>query len=121
MSNSDTAAAAVYRGGADRGAAAATQIALFVAPAAGAVRARTCTEGTAPGGIVSDVFTVQKSSNQGAAWSDTTSTVTITGAALTAADITHFPTVAQYDWLAVKILKDGASASAVYNCQVLVQ
>lgn len=121
LAHADTAAATVYLGGADRGAAAATQIALFVAPAAGVVRGLTCTEGTAPGGIVSDVFTVQKSSNQGAAWSDTTSTATITGAALTAADVTHFPTVAQYDWLAVKILKDGASASAVYNCQVLVQ
>lgn len=121
LAHADTAAATVYLGGADRGAAAATQVALFVAPAAGSVRALTCTEGTAPGGIVSDVFTVQKSSNQGAAWSDTTSTVTITGSAMTAADVTHFPTVAQYDWLAVKIVKDGLSVSAVYNCQVLVQ
>lgn len=121
LAHADTAAATVYLGGADRGAAAATQVALFVAPAAGTVRGMACTMGTAPGGIVSDVFTLQKSSDQGSTWSDTASTITITGAGMTGSDTTHFPTVAQYDLLAVKIVKDGASVSAAYNCQVTVQ
>ncbi len=121
LAHADTAAATVYLGGADRGAAAGSQVVLFVAPAAGTLRALTCSCGTAPGGIVFDVYTVQKSTNRGASWAATTGTCTITGSAKTCADATHHPTVAQYDWLAVEIVKDAASVSATYNCQVNVQ
>lgn len=121
LAHADTAAATVYLGGAGQGAAAASQIVLHVASAAQTLRALTCGFGTAPGGVVSDVVTVVKSSDQGATWSDTTVTCTVTGASKTCSDTAHTPTLAAGDWVGVKIVRDGLSVSAAYNCQVVVQ
>lgn len=118
LAHADTAAGATYLGGADRGAAASSQVVLFVSHSAQSVRYLACTAGTAPGGAVSDVFTVQKSSDRGATWTDTASTCSITGTAKTCFSAASV-LLAPYDWVAVKILRDALSVSSAYNCAVV--
>lgn len=119
LAHADNAAGTQYLGGADRGAAAASQVVLFVAHSAQSVRYMACTAGTAPGGVVSDVITVQKSSDQGMTWGDTGSTCTLTGVAKTCPSAAVVA-LAPYDWLAVKVVRNALSSGAAYGCQVVV-
>lgn len=119
LAHADTATGTQYLGGADRGAAAASQVVLFVAHSAQSIRYLACTAGTAPGGMVSDVLTVQKSSNQGTSWADTGSTCTLTGSARTCPSAAVVA-LAPFDWLAVKVARDALSSGAAYSCQVVV-
>lgn len=119
VAHADTAAGTKWLGGADRGAAAGVQVKLFVAHSAQSVRFMVCTAGTAPGGMVSDPLTVQKSSDQGATWSDTPSSCTLTGSAKTCSSAAVVG-LAPYDWLAVKVARDALSSSADFNCEVVV-
>lgn len=119
LAHADTAAGTQYLGGADRGAAAVSQVVLFVAHSAQSIRYLVCTAGAAPGGIVSDVLTVQKSSDQGASWADTGSTCTLTGVAKTCPSVAVVG-LAPFDWLAVKVVRDALSTGAAYSCEVVV-
>lgn len=119
LAHADTAAATKYLGGPAYGAASATQLALFLAHSAQTVRKLICTAGTAPGGAVSDVFTVQKSSDYGATWADAATTCTMTGASQTCSSVVT-SAVALGDLLAVKIVRNALSVSVDYNCEVLV-
>lgn len=95
------------------GAAAAAQVVLGVVPHGGGVLANLMVDdGTAPGGADTDAFTVQKSSDHGGTWTDTTLTATITGAAQAASDVTHQTAVAAGDLLAIKIVASATSAGA---------
>lgn len=118
LAHADTAAGTKWLGGADRGAAASSQVTLFVSHSAQSVRFLACTAGTAPGGMVSDVLTVQKSSDQGATWSDTASSCTLTGTVKTCSSAAVVG-LAPYDWLAVKVARDALSSSADFNCEVV--
>lgn len=119
LAHADTAAATKYLGGPAYGAASATQIALFVAHSVQSVRKLQCSAGTAPGGAVSDVFTVQSSSDHGATWGDVATTCTMTGTDQSCSSVVT-ATLAVGDLLAVKIVRNGLSVSADYNCEVLV-
>jgi hypothetical protein len=119
LAHADTAAGTKYLGGAGYTAAAAAQIVLFVSHSAQSIRYLACTAGTAPGGVVSDVLTVQKSSDQGATWADTASTCTLTGAAQTCFSAST-ALLAAYDQLAVKIVRNGLSVGAAYSCEIVV-
>lgn len=95
------------------GAAAAAQVELMVVPQGGGVIANLqASDGTAPGGTDSDIYTVQKSSDNGGTWADTTLTATITGAAKSAQDIAHTPAVAAGDILAIKVVASATSLGA---------
>jgi hypothetical protein len=119
LAHADTAAATKYLGGAGYGAAAAAQIVLFVSHSAQSIRYFACTAGTAPGGAVSDVLTVQKSSDYGATWADTASVCTLTGTAQTCFSAST-ALLAAYDQLAVKIVRNGLSVGAAYSCEIVV-
>lgn len=119
LAHADTAAGTKYLGGAAYGAAAAAQIVLFVSHSAQSIRYLACTAGTAPGGVVSDVLTVQKSSDYGATWADTASVCTLTGTAQTCFSAST-ALLAAYDQLAVKIVRNGLSVGAAYSCEIVV-
>lgn len=119
LAHADSALTTKWLGGADYGAAKASQIVLFVAHTIQSVRYLVCTAGTAPGGVVSDAFTVQKSSDQGGTWSDTTSTCSLTGVGKTCFSAST-ALLAKYDWLAVKIVRNALSVGADYSCQFVV-
>lgn len=119
LAHADTAAGTQYLGGPAYGAASATQITMFVAHSAQSVRKLQCSLGTAPGGVVSDVFTVQKSSDNGATYSDVATTCTVTGAAQTCSSVVT-SAVSVGDRVAVKLVRNALSVSADYNCEVLV-
>lgn len=117
--HADTAALTGYLGGADRGAAASSQVVLFTSHSAQALRYLACTTGAPPGGVVSDVITVQKSTDQGTTWTDTGSACTVAGSSKTCLSA-FVVSVAQYDELAVKIVRNALSGSMVYNCTGVV-
>ncbi len=96
-----------------RGAAAVASSAVCVATVtrAGVLRRLYANLLTAPGGADTVAFTIQKSSDNGATWSDTTLTCTITGAAKGNSDTTHAPAVAAGDLLAVKMVSSAATAA----------
>ena len=119
LAHADTAAGTKFLGGATFGAASAAQNVLFVAHSVQSVRYIACSVGTAPGGIISDVVTVQKSSDHGATWSDTASTCTVTGSGKTCSNGAT-ALLAQFDRLAVKIVRDALSSSADYSCEIVV-
>ena len=119
LAHADTAAGTKYLGGPAYGAASATQIALFVAHSVQSVRKLQCSAGTAPGGVVSDVFTVQSSSDYGETWGDVATTCTMTGTDQSCSSVVT-AALAVGDLLAVKIVRNGLSVSADYNCEVLV-
>lgn len=99
---------------------ASAQVPLGVATRAGIIRNLRASLSVAPGGADTVVFTVQKSSDQGATWTDTTVTCTITGAAKSAADTTHAPAVAAGDLLAVKMVSSaGTAAGPVAGFEIL--
>lgn len=119
LAHADTAAGTKYLGGAGYGAAASAQIVLFVSHSAQSVRYLACAAGTAPGGVVSDVLTVQKSSDQGATWVDAASACSLTGASKTCSSAATV-LLAPFDWLAVKVVRDALSVSSGFSCEVVV-
>lgn len=66
---------------------------------------------TAPGGTDTVAFTVRKSSDNGATWSSTTLTCTITGTAKGASDTTHAPAVTAGDLLSVQMVSSAGTAA----------
>jgi len=90
----------------------ASQIMLAVVTRAGVLRNLRVALGTAPGGSDTVAFTVQKSSDQGSTWSDTTLTATISAAAKSASDTSHNPAVAAGDYLALKMVSSAGTAAA---------
>jgi hypothetical protein len=119
LAHADTAAGTKYLGGAGQAAAASSQVVLFVSHSAQSIRYLACTAGAAPGGVVSDTVTVQKSSDQGATWSDTASSCSLSGAGKTCYSA-GVVLLAAYDWLAVKIVRDALSVSSAFSCEVVV-
>ena len=119
LAHADTAAGTKWLGGAGQAAAASSQVVLFVAHSAQSIRYLACTAGTAPGGMVSDTLTVQKSSDQGATWSDTASSCSLAGAGKTCYSA-GVVLLAAYEWLAVKLARDALSVGAGYSCEVVV-
>lgn len=116
-----TAGGTKYLQTSDSAGEAASQKEIYLAalPSASAqVLAFGCVLKTAPGSGESVVFTVQKSTDQGASFSDTTATCTISGTSKTCADTTNHPTTAQFDLLAVKIVNsnNGGFAAADAHC-----
>jgi hypothetical protein len=118
LAHADTAAGTKYLGGAGYGAASASQVVLFVAHSAQSIRYLACTAGTAPGGMMSDTITIQKSSDQGATWSDTASSCSLAGAGKTCYSA-GVVLLAAYDWLAVKIVRDALSVSSGFSCSLV--
>jgi hypothetical protein len=119
LGHADSVLGTQYLGAAGLASAAATQITLFVAHSAQTVRKLQCSLGTAPGGVVSDVVTVQVSSDNGATWADSATTCTITGAAQTCSSVVT-SSVALGDRLAIKVVRNALSVSADHNCEVVV-
>jgi len=118
LAHADTVLATQYLGGAAYGTASATQLTLFVAHTAQSVRKLACSVGTAPGGIVSDVVTVQGSTDHGATWADLATTCTLTGAAQTCNSVVT-SLLTQYERLAVKVVRNALSVGADYNCEIV--
>lgn len=99
---------------------AAAQVSVGVATRAGILRNLRVGLNVAPGGADTVIFTAQKSSDQGATWTDTTLTATITGSAKSASDTTHAPAVAAGDWVAVKMVSSaGTAAGPVGGLEIL--
>lgn len=95
-------------------AGAASQIALYRARFAGeVVRNLSMNVATAPGGSDTVVATVQKSSDNGATWSDTAITCTVSAAGKSATDLTNTATLAAGDLLAVKLVSSNVTAAGV--------
>ena len=91
---------------------AAAQIKLFgPAPFACTIGYLACSCETAPGGSDTGVFTIQKSVDKGANWTDTTVTATVPAAGTTVYDTTHFVAIAQGDMLAIKEVQSGATGA----------
>lgn len=118
LAHADTAVGTQYLGGPGYAAAAAAQVTLFVAHSAQTVRKLQCSLGTAPGGVVSDTFTVQTSTDNGATWGDVATTCTITGAAQTCSSVVT-SMVALGDRIALKIVRNALSVSADFNCEIV--
>lgn len=76
---------------------------LFVCPAAGRIRDLFVKIKTAGGAGKTVTYTVQKSTNGGTSFADTTLTCGVVGTATTGSDTTHQPTVAAGDLLAIAI------------------
>ena len=97
----------------NRGAAtvAASAVCVATVTRAGVLRRLYANLLTAPGGTDTVAFTIQKSSDNGATWSDTTLTCTVTGTAKGNSDTTHAPSVAAGDLLAVKMVSSAATAA----------
>lgn len=96
-----------------RGAAAvaASAVVIGTVTRAGVLRRLYANLLTAPGGSDTVAFTIQKSSDNGGTWSDTTLTCTITGSAKGNSDTTHAPSVAAGDLLAVKMVSNTTTAA----------
>ncbi len=91
------------------------QVPLYVVGFTGeTLRNLRCTLATAPGGTDTVAFTVQKSSDQGGTWADTTVTCTITGTGKTATDLTHSVSLTQYDMLALKTVSSATTAAIAF-------
>lgn len=97
----------------NRGAAAvaASAVVIGTVTRAGVLRRLYANLLTAPGGSDTVAFTIQKSSDNGGTWSDTTLTCTITGSAKGNSDTTHAPSVAAGDLLAVKMVSSAGTAA----------
>jgi hypothetical protein len=104
-------AATKYLGSAGTTTAGRAQIVLGVCARAAVLRNLACSTSTAPAGSDTAISVVQKSSDNGGTWSDTTLTATITGTAKAAQDYTHAPTVAAGDLLAIKVTSSGTTAA----------
>lgn len=75
---------------------------------------------TAPGGAATYIVTVQKSTDHGATWSDTTLTCTVTGAAKSASDVAHTVAVVAGTLLAIKVVSSaGLAAGATAGIELV--
>jgi hypothetical protein len=93
-------------------AVAAAQVALYQARFSGeVVRNLSASLATAPGGTDTVAMTVQKSSDNGATWSDLAVTATITGTGKSATDLVHTATLAAGDLLAIKAVSSNVTAA----------
>lgn len=101
-------ASTIYLGAIGTASFLGTQIALGIASKTGTATYLTVSIRTAPGGSDTVIWTVQKSSDMGATWSDTTLTCTMTGAVNTCQGV-QTPAITLYDWLALK----GVSSAGV--------
>jgi hypothetical protein len=91
---------------------AAAQIKLFgPAPFACTIGYLAVSCETAPGGSDTSIFTVQKSVDKGANWTDTALTATVVAAGTTAYDTTHFVAIAKGDMLAIKEVASGSTGA----------
>src|SRR5579871_1490495 len=89
---------------------------LYIAGYAGeAVRNLKVSVGTAPGANESLAFTVQKSSDNGATWTDTALTCTVSGTAKAAVDLSHAVTLAAGDLLALKMVASNNGGYSAAN------
>lgn len=89
---------------------AAAQIPLYCARFAGeTIRNLNAWATTAPGGADTGIYTVQKSSDNGATWTDTTLTATISAAGKAASDLTHAVVLAAGDLLAIKVVSSNTT------------
>jgi len=68
---------------------------------------------TAPGGSDTIITTLQKSSDNGATWTDLALTTTITGAGKTATDLVNTATLAAGDLLAIKAVSTAITAAGL--------
>lgn len=66
---------------------------------------------TAPAGADTVILTVQKSTDRGASWSDTSLTCTITGASTNCQDNIDAPSTTALDWLAIKLVSSANTAA----------
>ena len=94
-------------------AVAAAELPLFVCDAPGKLRNLRCSLKTAPGGADTVIFAVLKSSDNGASWTATTLTCTITGAAKAASDKleAHAVDVAAGDLIAIRAISSAGTAA----------
>lgn len=90
---------------------AAAQKVLGVINRAGYIRNAIFNLKVAPGGTDTVVFTVQKSSDRGGTWSDTTITATIAGASVSNAAAGPSAVLASGDMLAVKMVSSAGTAA----------
>ena len=96
---------------------AAAQIKLFgPAPFACTIGYLAASCETSPGGADTGVFTIQKSVDKGANWTDTAVTCTVPVAGTTVYDTTHFVAIAQGDMLAIKEVQSGATGAKSSAC-----
>jgi hypothetical protein len=109
---SDAAGAATKYLTSPGGVHAAAQVKLCVIGATGVLQNLNASLGTAPGGADTYAVTVQKSSDNGSNWVDTTLTCTISAAGKSASDVTHLPAVAAGDLIAIKVISSGVTAAA---------
>lgn len=96
-------------------AGAAAQIPLYIARFTGeTVRNLSVNIATAPGGADTVIFTIQKSSDNGGTWTDTTITCTpVAGTGKAASDLTHSVSLTAGDMLAVKMVSSNTTAAAI--------
>jgi len=87
---------------------AAAAVKLFLASAACTAQNLYASMETAPAGTDTSIFTVVQSVDNGATWTDTTLTVTITGTAKAGSDATHKVAVAAGTLLGVKEVTTGS-------------
>lgn len=91
---------------------AAAQVPVFVAAFTGQVVRNLVTSlATAPAGTDTVVYTIQKSSDNGATWTDTAVTCTTTGTAKASSDLTHSAVLAAGDLLAIKAVSSATTAA----------
>lgn len=90
---------------------ASSQVLLGVVTRDGLLRNLRGSVAVAPGGTETVIITVQKSSNQGGTWSDTTLNLTITGNAKSGSNTTDAPPVSAGDWLAIKTISSAGTAA----------
>lgn len=98
--------------------ASATEVALFTAPETLTVAKLVCTAGTAPGGIVSDTLSIISKAS-GGSWGGLATTCVITGSSKTCSS-SLTASLAQYDAVGIKIVRDALSVGADYNCEVRI-
>lgn len=91
---------------------AASEVPLFVVPVAGIIRNLYAKMKTAPGAAKTVTYTVKKSSDGGATWSNTTLTCDVAGTNTSASDNAHAPAVAAGDFLAITITSADVGAAA---------
>lgn len=93
---------------------ASAQVKLFLATHACTIQNLYASAQTAPGGTDTAAVTVQSSTDQGANWTDTTLTCTITGTATNASDTANRVAVAAGTMLAIKVVSSGATAAKIH-------
>ena len=96
------------------GAVSATEVAIGIVTKTGILRNLRASLGTAPGGADTVVFTVRKSSDNGATWGATTLTCTISAANKSASDVANFPAVAAGDLLSVEMVSSAGTAATPF-------